>query len=352
MLLRLAASALLAVVLVACGNSGAPSVPPTPEDRAIAAGAARPKPLLAVYWESWDDTDPRAWFGPLDSVPPSVAFAEVADFEVHNGRAAFQGPYNASSLGPSAARLHARGTKIFLSIGGYSSQWGVRDTGAFLSALQNVLDANPGVFDGFDFDDENIPHQDATPQAGQREIVRLVEATHRRWPRMAISYTAFVMGADPTLDWSDDQGEDVAVLAQLAPIVSFVNVMEYTQNLGHGVVWRPSDHPDCAWMPSARDDCYRDVLEDFAALRVRGGRRLGARKVVMGLEIRPEESPPTALTPQQMQWYGFWLRTHGFRGVAIWALNRDRAGVSGYARGAFTRAVAVGLFARPVAIPR
>ena len=315
------------------------------------AGAARVRvpvataaPLLGAYWESWDDTNPPSQFGPLGSIPQSIALAEVADFEVHNGRASFQGPYNAKPLGPGAAVLHARGAKIFLSIGGYSSRWGVRNTAAFVDAVANVLAANPGVFDGFDFDDENIPYQDATPQAGQQEIVRLIEAVHARWPAMALSYTAFVMGADPVLDWSRDQGEDVAILARLAPILSFVNVMEYTQYLGHGAVWHPSTHPHCAWQPGAADDCYRDALEQFVQLRTANGTELGAGKVVMGLEIHPEQPQPPALTPAQMQAYGVWLRANGYRGVAIWSIDRDRPGVSGYPRGSFTAAIAAGLF--------
>jgi hypothetical protein len=303
-------------------------------------------PVLAVYWESWDDTNPTSQFGPLVSVPPAASIVDVADFEIGNGHGSFyQGPYNANSLAPGAAAIHAHGAKILLSIGGYSSQWGVKDPGSFTRALARVLAANPGVFDGFDFDDENIPRQDATPQLGQREIVGLVEATHARWPRMVISYTAFVMGADRPVRFASDAGEDVAILRQIGRIVSFVNVMEYTQ-YSNGRVWKPAVNPACRWSPGVPDDCYLDVLHEFAALPLAGGGRLGASKVVMGLEVRPEQPAPAALGPAQMQYYAGWVAMHGYAGVSLWSIDRDRPGVSGYARGAFAANLARGLRSR------
>jgi hypothetical protein len=219
----------------------------------------------------------------------------------------------------------------------------VGDSGALTRALARALDANPGVFDGFDFDDENIPRQDATPQAGQTEIVRSIEAVHARWPAKPISYTAFVMGADLPVRWSDDQGEDAAVLRQIGGIVAFVNVMEYTQ-YANGRVWKPSAHPDCAWNPDARDDCYRDALGEFAALPLAGGGRLGAAKVMMGFEVHPEQAKPPALMPAQMGSYAMWLRESGYAGVSLWSIDRDRRGVSGdFARALCDRALAVGV---------
>jgi chitinase len=313
------------------------------------ADAASPRhpfaaaPLLAAYWESWDDTNPASQFGPLGSVPPAANVVEIADFEIRNGHGhVYEGPYNAKPLAAGAKAIHARGGKILLSIGGYSSRWGVKDADAFAGALANVLAANPGVFDGFDFDDENIPWQDATPQAGQAEIVRLVEAVHARWPAMLLSYTAFAMGADEPVNFRDDQGEDVAVLREIGPILAFVNVMEYTQ-YANGRVWKPASRPGCRWAPAAADDCYLDVLREFAALPLAGGGHLGAAKVAMGLEVRPEQPRPAALTPAQMEGYAAWLRARGFAGAALWSIGRDRPGVGGHPRGAFTAALARGL---------
>jgi hypothetical protein len=339
-----ALAGLLALVLPGCAPGSpfgtAPGTNAAIRTRVPAATAA---PVLAAYWESWDDTNPSSQFGPLAAVPPAANVVDVADFEINNGHGAFyQGPYNANPLAPGAAAIHARGGRIFLSIGGYSSQWGASDPGAFTDALDRVLAANPGVFDGFDFDDENIPWQDATPQAGQREIVRLIEATHARWPGMPISYTAFAMGAGRPLRWSDDQGEDVAVLRQVGAIVAFVNVMEYTQYTG-GRVWKPAGDPACRWGPGAADDCYLDVLGEFAALPLEGGGRLGPAKVAMGLEIHPEQPAPAALTPSQMAGYAAWVRTHGYAGIALWSIDRDRPAVGGYRAGAFTAALARGL---------
>ncbi len=335
-------AALLAAALGLSG-CGAAALPGALAGAPAPALRGATEPLLSAYWESWDDTNPAAQFGPLASVPETVSIAEIADFEIHNGRAAFQGPYNARPLGSGAAALHARGAKVFLSIGGYSSQWGVKDAGAFLRAVGAVLDANPGVFDGLDFDDENIPFQDATPQAGQREIAGLILAAHHRWPALSISYTAFAMGADEPVRWKDDRGEDVAVLRRIGAIVTFVNVMEYTQQLAGGGIWHPSSHPACRWSPGAADDCYLDTLAEFAALRGPNGMPLGPAKIVMGLEIHPEQRRPPTLTPSQMQRYGAWIRAHGYAGIALWSIDRDRPGVSGYARGAFAAAAAHGL---------
>lgn len=345
--MRFLRAAAVGLCAAACGCGAGPPADAPRSDAAMQANVrssrARALPALAAYWESWDDTNPSAQFGPLDSVPSAVNVVEVADFEIHNGHGAFyQGPYNADSLEPGAAAIHARGGKILLSIGGYSSQWGVTDAGAFVAALGRVLAANPGVFDGFDFDDENIPRQDATPQAGQREIARLIEAAHARWPAMSLSYTAFVMGAQQPVRWSEDQGEDVAVLRRVGGIVAFVNVMEYTQ-YANGRVWKPASAPGCRWSPGSANDCYLAVMREFAALPVAGGGLLGASKVAMGLEVHPEQPAPAALTPAQMEGYAAWVRAHGFAGVALWSIDRDRPGIGGYARGAFVAALARGL---------
>jgi hypothetical protein len=341
--IRIAVVAIAAACTIAVAP-GCTSLVATPSASSqLSTSGSRDNPVLAAYWESWDDTNPASQFGPLSSVPLSVDIAEIADFEINNGRALYQGPFNAHSLEPGAARLHARGANVFLSIGGYSSRWGVKSVDGFVKAIAAVISANPGVFDGFDFDDENIPYQDATPQAGQHEIEALVRAVHARWPKMQLSYTAFVMGADTPLNWNDDQGEDVAVLHEIGNIVDFVNVMEYTQYLGKGKVWYPARYPGCRWQPGFTRDCYLDTLEEFAGLELAGGGRLGRGKVVMGLEVRPEQPKPAALTPQQMQAYAAWLRLNGYRGVSIWSIDRDYRSVSGYAKGAFTAAIHRGL---------
>jgi Glycosyl hydrolases family 18 len=348
MILPLRFRVAVAAIAAACAITVAPGcTSPTVTPSALSqlsTSRSRANPVLVAYWESWDDTNPTSEFGPLASVPSSVDIAEIADFEVNNGSAAYQGPFNAHSLEPGAARLHARGGKVFLSIGGYSSKWGVESIDGFIKAVAAVISANPGVFDGFDFDDENIPYQDVTPQAGQHEVEALVRAVHGRWPNMQLSYTAFVMGADRPLKWSDDQGEDVAILHDIGKIVNFVNVMEYTQYLGRGKVWFPARYPGCRWQPGFVRDCYLDTLEEFAGLKLAGGGRLGRGKVVMGLEVRPEQPKPAALTPQQMETYAAWLRLNGYRGASIWSIDRDYPSVSGYARGTFAAAIHRGLY--------
>jgi hypothetical protein len=300
-------------------------------------------PVLAAYWESWDDTDSAAAFGPLASVPAAVNVTEVADFEIDNGHGAlYEGPYNAHSLQPGAEAIHARGGKVLLSIGGYGSQWGIPKMIGFTNALARVLAANPGVFDGFDFDDENIPWQNATPRAGQAEIVRAIEAVHARYPSMLLSYTAFVMGASLPPTWNDDQGEDVAVLRQVGNILTYVNVMEYTQ-YSNNRVWKPPGDARCEWNPHAAHDCYLETLATFAALPLAAGGRLGAAKILMGLEIHPEQPQPAALTPAQMLALASWVRTNGYAGVAVWSIDRDCVAVSGYPLGSFTDAIAGGL---------
>jgi chitinase len=331
--------------LCGCGADIAPSPQSSAaEVRGEGVTRASGTPVLAAYWESWDDTNPAAQYGPLDAMPAVVNVVDVADFEINNGHGAlYQGPYNAHPLASGAAAIHARGGKVFLSIGGYSSQWGVKGSAGFVAALSKVLAVNPGVFDGFDFDDENIPRQDATPQAGQREIVRLIRAVHAAWPAMPISYTAFVMGADLPVKWAIDEGEDVAVLSDVGGIVAFVNVMEYTQ-YANGRVWKPVRHPRCEWNPAAADDCYRDALGEFAALPLAGGGTLRTSKVAMGLEVHPESPAPPALAPAQMRDFAAWVRSNGYAGIALWSIDRDRPAVSGYRAGSFVAAIARGLF--------
>ena len=99
-------------------------------------------------------------------------------------------------------------------------------------------------------------------------------------------------GADPHVDLPNYSGEDRLILKDAGAAIDYVNVMDYDQ-----FGWKPSTHPNCEYQPGAPDDCYVDIMEEFANVPVGGGKNFPANKVVMGLMIGKADDG-AVLTPQ------------------------------------------------------
>ncbi|HTX60514.1 MAG TPA: glycoside hydrolase family 18 protein [Verrucomicrobiae bacterium] len=310
----------------ACGASASPSPSPVPTATPVPTAAPSAAPpgssRFVGFWESWSDTNTADAYYALASVPAAVTDTDVA-FSIADGES-IAPAQNAYSLLPGAQAIHAHGGRLLLSFGGATSQFEITDTAAFIANLQAFAVANPGLYDGYDFDDEVMPWN------GQQQLVSILNATRAAFPAATISMDAFMSGADPDVALSTHQGEDVAVLAQAGAALSYVNVMDYDQ---YG--WVPSDHPNCVYAAGASDDCRLDVLADFAKL-------YPASKLVMGLMIGPADDG-SVITPADATWYASWVRAHGYGGIMIWDLDRDNPGVTGHADGTYVGAISAAL---------
>jgi chitinase len=281
------------------------------------------------FWESWSDTNGADAYYDLASVPGTVTTTDVA-FSIANDNT-IAPVQNAYPLLPGAQAIHGRGGKLLLSFGGATSQFEITSPALFVANLQAFMAANPGLYDGFDFDDEVMPWN------GQQQLISLVKAVRAAFPHATITMDAFMSGADPEIALSTHQGEDVAVLQQAGGSLDYVNVMDYDQ---YG--WHPSDRPNCTYAPGASDDCREDVLEDFARIALPGGGTFPASKVVMGLMIGPADDG-SVITPSNASGYAGWVGAHGYRGVMIWDLDRDAPGSTGYAKGSYVTAISTSL---------
>ena len=281
------------------------------------------------FWESWSDTNSSDAFYDLSTVPASVTTTDVA-FSIANDNT-IAPVQNAYPLLPGAQAIHAHGGKLLLSFGGATSQFSITNTAQFVANLQAFMTANPGLYDGFDFDDEVMPWN------GQQQLIGLINATRAAFPHAIITMDAFMSGADPQIALSTHQGEDVAIVQQAGAALDYVNVMDYDQ---YG--WHPTDRPNCSYVPGATDDCREDVLADFARIAIPGGGTFPASKVVMGLMIGPADDG-SVISPANSTTYAVWVRAHGYRGIMIWDLDRDAPGATGHAKGSYVSAISTAL---------
>jgi chitinase len=305
--------------------TSAPSSAPTSVPTAVPNGALQ----FVGFWESWSDTNSADAYYDLTTVPASVTTTDVA-FSIANDNT-IAPVQNAYPLLPGAQAIHAHGGKLLLSFGGSTSQFAITDVAQFVTNLQAFMSANPGLYDGFDFDDEVMPWN------GQQQLINVINATRAAFPHATITMDAFMSGADPQIALSTHQGEDVAVLQKAGAALDYVNVMDYDQ---YG--WHPTDRPNCSYTPGATDDCREDVLADFGRIVMPSGGTFPASKIVMGLMIGSADDG-SVITPGNSTTYASWIRAHGYRGIMIWDLDRDAPSGSGFAKGSFVNAISTAL---------
>ncbi|HEY1654095.1 MAG TPA: glycoside hydrolase family 18 protein, partial [Candidatus Tumulicola sp.] len=288
-------------------------------------------PEFVGFWESWSDTNRQDAFSRLGSVPARVTTVDVA-FSIASSNE-ISNPQNTFPLRAGARRIHARGGKVLLSFGGATSNFEITDPKAFVANLKAYLKANPGIYDGFDFDDEVIQ----TRTDGRRQLIRVLEATRAAFPKAIVSFDADSAGADPKVDLPNYSGEDRLILKEAGAAIDYVNVMDYDQ-----FGWKPSTDPSCSYVPGSQDDCYLDIVKEFANVPVRGGGTLSKSKIVMGLMIGQADDG-AFLTPSQTVDYAAWVATQGYRGVMIWDLDLDNPQApmngTGYPKGTYVKAI-------------
>ncbi len=294
--------------------SPAPTVAPTPTPLPTAVPTAPPPGSreFVGFWESWSDTNANDAFYTIDQIPATVTTADVA-FSVASSNA-IGDPQNTYSLAAGIAAYHAKGGKVLLSFGGATSQFSITNVTQFEANLTAYVEAHPGWYDGFDFDDEVMPWN------GQAQLINVINATRAAFPNAIISMDAFASGGDPQVYLSTHQGEDIAVMQQAGAALNYVNVMNYDY---YG--WHPSDHPSCTI--GGADDCYTDVMGDFAKV-------FPANKLVMGLMIAADDSG-VVLSPTAATNYAKWVKANGYHGIMIWDLDRDNKTVTGNPNGTY-----------------
>jgi GH18 family chitinase len=216
--------------------------------------------------------------------------------------------------------IHRHGGKILLSFGGATSSFNITDVAQFETNLAAYFKSHPG-YDGVDFDDENI-------NAGTAQLLtEVITATRTKFPALIISFDAFMSGVDPSNPF------EAGVLENAGPALSYVNVMDYDQ---YG--WKPTDHPNCHFQTGYSDDCYLDVIEDFANVAMPSGGTFGSAKVVMGLMIGPADDG-AIITPGDAQSYAQYVKSNAYGGVMIWDVDRDGPQATGHPKGTYISAI-------------
>jgi chitinase len=331
---RNALAAVLAAGMAACSGNSAQSLPsasaigaPARHHRSTASAG----PEFIGFWESWSDTNDEDAFYRLKSVPPEVTTVDVA-FSIANDNT-IANPQNTYPLRPGARRIHAHGGRVLLSFGGATSNFGITNPKTFVANLKAYLKANPGIYDGFDFDDEVIQ----TRANGRQQLIGVLKATRAAFPKAIVSFDADSAGADPKVDLPNYAGEDRLILKEAGGAIDYVNVMDYDQ-----FGWKPSTNPNCQYVRGSKDDCYLDIMREFANVPMGGGKTLGAGKVVMGLMIG-EADDRAFLTPDDSAAYAGAMKRLGYRGIMIWDLDLDNPQApmngTGYPNGTYVKAI-------------
>jgi chitinase len=285
--------------------------------------AASAAPVFAGFWESWSDWDKATPYHSLGEIPAAVNDVDVA-FSTADSNA-ISDPQNTYSLKPGIATIHKHGGRVLLSIGGASSSFAITDVATFETNLKAYTAAHKGYYDGFDFDDETGASNTATL------LTQLATATRTAFPGSTISFDAFMDGTDPANPF------EAGVLQNAPSALSYVNVMDYDQ---YG--YKPSNYPNCTWHQGAADDCYLDVLANFAAVKMPGGGTFPTSQIVMGLMIGPADDG-AVITPKEAAAYAAWVRAHGYGGVMIWDVDRDGPKTTGHPKGAYIKAISQAL---------
>ena len=283
------------------------------------------------FWESWSDTNKQDAFYSLGTVPASVTTVDVA-FSIADGNQ-IADPQNTYPLASGARRIHAHGGKVLLSFGGATSNFNITDPHVFVTNLKAYLKRHPGIYDGFDFDDEVIQ----TRSNGRQQLIGVLEATRAAFPHAIVSFDADSAGADPHVDLPNYSGEDRLILSKAGNAIDYVNVMDYDQ-----FGWKPSTNPKCTYAPGAQDDCYLDIIREFAGVPIGGGKTFPKNKIVMGLMIGQADDR-AFLKPPDCAGYATWVLGNGYRGIMIWDLDLDNPQApmngTGYPKGTYVKAI-------------
>ena len=301
-----------------------PSIAPTPTPAPTALPTAPPpgSRQFVGFWLSWEyNPAVPSGFTQINAIPATVTNVDVA-FSIADdntiGDPQIQpGAAPAQAYAASIAAYHAKGGKVLLSFGGSTSTFSITNTTTFIANLTAYIEAHPGLYDGFDFDDEQMasltnPANAAIPSgpsAGQQRLIDVINATRAAFPNAIISMDAWPSGADPSVALSTHRGEDIAVLQNAGSALSYVNVMDY--NLGG---WKPTLHPNC--QVGGSDDCYEDIMGDYAKV-------ISPSKLVLGLEI-PQDDLGQAVPTSAAASYASWVKNNGLlRRDGLVALRRS-----------------------------
>ena len=153
----------LSALLAACLGLVLGAAVPAPAGAAESA-ADLPKHFLTGYWHNFVNpaTELRLADVPAEYDLVAVAFAEATGtpgevtFGVDPGLAAALGGYSDDAFKADVAALHARGTKVVLSVGGEAGRVSVGDSASaatFASSVRGIM--TEYGFDGVDIDLEN-----------------------------------------------------------------------------------------------------------------------------------------------------------------------------------------------------
>lgn len=321
----------LVVALTACSAAAVSPQAAQPQPNGGVAGSSA-APEFVGFWESWSDTNGQDAFNRLNQVPKSVTTTDVA-FSIADSNE-ISPPQNTYPLGPGARHIHAHGGKLLLSFGGATSSFNITDPGAFAANLVAYAKAHPKLYDGFDFDDEVIPNN------GQQQLIDVLLAVRKAFPKAIISFDAFIDGADTGQEGGHD-GEDIAIVAQAGSAIDYVNVMAYDQ---YG--WHPPGDPSCSYQQGSPDDCRLDVLQQFSQIQLAGGGYFPKSKILLGLMIGAADDG-TVVSPHDASGYAKNVRKPGYRGIMIWDLDRDNPqsppGGTGHPKGTYVRAISKAL---------
>ena len=316
---RFFSSCALVATVAGCQGGSSPAVPGLGAAAAVARHAAT-GPLFVGFWESWSDWDKHTPYHSLGLIPSTVGNVDVAFSEMDEQNQVTD-PQNTYPLKPGIDAIHADGGAVLLSIGGASSTFNITDVGQFETNLGAYFAAHAGYYDGVDFDDETGSSNTASL------LTSLANQTRANFPSAVVSFDAFMGGADPANPY------EAAVLQNAASALSYVNVMDYDQ---YG--YKPSNHPNCTFAAGAKDDCYLDVLENFAAVQLPGGGTFPVAKIVMGLMIGPADDG-VVITPHDAATYAAWVRAHGYGGIMIWDVDRDGPKTTGHPKGTYVTTI-------------
>lgn len=181
--------------------------------------------MIGVYFESWAD---QADFNALCSVTADKVFLCFVDPNCTYKKS--QGTWNGTGFSfkidfqqvrKAIGILHAKGTKVYISVGGatYNFQY---------YKPQNVVDLlNDLEADGVDIDFEPL-----NPVASQDLLIDIIQKTKPLLGGKSLSVAGFAAGCLPPLVGDSYRGSMIKVLQQVGDKIDFINLMNYDAGKG------------------------------------------------------------------------------------------------------------------------